>query len=127
MDGGDARFGGVVKWSMQRGAGGLHSLVRFGPGRLGGEPIIVPKQAGGPSADGTRASGGSDGSDAVYLLTFVHDDETGESLLSIVDGETMEQVALLRVPERVPFGLHGHWVPEEELQAHTARQNQVAP
>ena len=73
------------------------------------------------------SAGGSDGSDAVYLLTFVHDDETGESLLSIVDGETMEQVALLRVPERVPFGLHGHWVPEEELQAHTARQVQVAP
>ena len=63
----------------------------------------------------------SDGSDAVYLLTFVHDSATGDSLLSIVDGEEMEQVALLRVPGRVPYGLHGHWVPEDELQAHVSR------
>ena len=87
-------------------------------GRLGGEPVVVPKAAGAARAGGD----GGDGSDAVYLLTLVHDAATDESLLSIVDGETMTQVALLRVPERVPFGLHGHWVPEEEIRARDARR-----
>lgn len=111
MDGGDARFGGLAKWRLRRGGGGLHARVRFGDGRLGGAPVVVPKAR----PQGAAAQGRGDGSDAVYLLTLVHDARTGESLLSVVDGESMAQAALLRVPERVPFGLHGHWVPEAEI------------
>ena len=81
--------------------------------------VLVPPT--GRVASAGKEEEASDGSDAVYLLTFVHDSATGDSLLSIVDGEEMEQVALLRVPERVPYGLHGHWVPEDELQAHVSR------
>ena len=100
----DARFGGIAKWEMRHGGGGLNSVVRFGPNRWGGEPIVVPKHRAGDGA-----------SDAVYLVTFVHDELLEQSFVSVVDGETMQQVAVLRIPSRVPFGLHGHWVDSADM------------
>ncbi|EOD22935.1 hypothetical protein EMIHUDRAFT_195386 [Emiliania huxleyi CCMP1516] len=149
MDGGDARFGGIIKWELARGGGGLQKAARFGPGRWGGEPIVVPKVRPASGGGGSRAVDGvvrratapaasslsestsgamtgdgeagaaadttpagakaADASDAAYLITFVHDERDGDSFVSLIDGETMQQAALFRVPSRVPLGLHGHW------------------
>ena len=58
--------------------------------------------------------------------TVCADEYMGVSQLSIVDGETMEQVALLQMPARVPFGIHAHWMGEEELSEHIAHTREKA-
>ena len=40
---------------------------------------------------------------------------------SIVSPSTMELRAMLKAPSRVPYGLHGHWLSEEELRAMAER------
>jgi 9-cis-epoxycarotenoid dioxygenase len=125
MDGGDARFGGVAKWDLAVGSGGLAKTVRFGEGCYGGEPIVVPKATRRPTQ--LPGEGEADHSDDAYVLTFVHRERSdtmhreGMSFLSVVDGGTMEQVCKLKLPRRVPYGLHGLWMGEEELRAHVAR------
>lgn len=76
----------------------------------------MPKQANGQATS-------SDGSDAVYLATFVINSNTGNSSeWHVYDGETMSAVpvVVLGIPDgkRVPFGFHAEWIPEEQLQAH---------
>ena len=83
----------------------------------------MPKAAGTTREGEEQQREGTDGSDQVYLLTHVHDELVGESLLSIVDGVELEQVALLRLPARVPYGIHGHWMPEDELREHIAHHS----
>lgn len=61
-----------------------------------------------------------------WLLTYVFDesqlDENGEcpedaiSELWIIDAISMKEVvAKIQLPQRVPYGLHGTWFPEEEI------------
>jgi carotenoid cleavage dioxygenase len=46
-------------------------------------------------------------------MTFVYDDTTKKTELIILNAEEIEQEPLARVflPQRVPFGFHGNWVP----------------
>jgi carotenoid cleavage dioxygenase len=46
-------------------------------------------------------------------MTFVYDDKTKKTELIILNAEEIEQEPLARVllPQRVPFGFHGNWVP----------------
>lgn len=105
----------------------MSQTVHFGDGCWGGEPIIVPKrQHAAAAADPGLAE--ADSSDDVYILTFIHEERTdgaGEitgdqdaSFVSVVDGTTFEQVCVLGLPRRVPYGLHGLWMSEAELSEH---------
>lgn len=62
------------------------------------------------------------GEDNGYLLTYVHDEASGASELVVLDAKTMAAEPLARVPlpQRVPYGFHGTWVPEEDVQAQVA-------
>ena len=77
------------------------------------EPRFVPR---------TNPKSEDDG----WLLTYVFDesqlDENGEcpedaiSELWIIDAINMNDVvARIKLPQRVPYGLHGAWFPEEEI------------
>jgi carotenoid cleavage dioxygenase len=68
----------------------------FGPGRRPGEPVFA--QAGS-------------GEDAGYLMTFVHDENTGVSEFVVVDATDLKRgpVARVALPQRVPYGFHGAW------------------
>ena len=123
MDGGDARFGGVAKWEMRRGGGGLAATVRFGDNVWGGEPVVVPKEKKGKRPAGAEG----DGSDDCYIITFVHDEGSDRSYVSVIDGERMVQVARLATPRRVPYGLHGQWVREAELRDHIRTSDRPLP
>ena len=55
--------------------------------------------------------------DAGWLLTFVHDDATGESVLAVLDASDVAAgpVAEVVMPQRVPYGFHATWIPAADL------------
>jgi carotenoid cleavage dioxygenase len=72
----------------------------FGPGREPGEFVFVPSSADAAEDDGV-------------VMGFVYDQSTDRSDLVLLDGQTMETVATVHLPARVPHGFHGNWVPTE--------------
>jgi carotenoid cleavage dioxygenase len=70
----------------------------FGAARRAGEFVFVPS---GPDA----------AEDDGVLMGFVHDDESGRTDLVLVDAGTLEDVAQVHLPARVPYGFHGNWIP----------------
>ncbi|CAM6105989.1 unnamed protein product [Calypogeia fissa] len=73
---------------------------------LGSEPFFVPRSSNPDSAE-----------DDGHLVTYVHDTKTGLSELLIMDAQspTLETVASIKLPGRVPYGLHGLFISEEQL------------
>lgn len=90
-------FGGLVKHDYQTG-----ERVTWDPGPNvhSGEWLFVPE-------------GSSTAQDAGWLLTFVYDAATDRSNLSIIDATDVARgpVATIAIPQRVPYGFHGTWVP----------------
>ncbi|XP_010243984.1 PREDICTED: 9-cis-epoxycarotenoid dioxygenase NCED6, chloroplastic-like [Nelumbo nucifera] len=83
----------------------------YGDGRFGGEPCFVP--AGRHSLDLSAGSNEDDG----YVMSFVRDEKTETSELVVVNASTMNQEASVKLPSRVPYGLHGTFVSSEDLKA----------
>jgi carotenoid cleavage dioxygenase len=56
----------------------------------------------------------ADAEDAGWLLTYLHDAATDSSELVILDAADISAppVASIALPQRVPFGFHGSWVPD---------------
>ncbi|CAK9163737.1 unnamed protein product [Ilex paraguariensis] len=79
----------------------------FGPGCYGGEPFFVAKSPANSQAD----------EDDGYVVTYVHDENTGESNFLVMDAKSpdLEIVAAVRLPRRVPYGFHGLFVRESDL------------
>jgi carotenoid cleavage dioxygenase len=101
----EGSFNGFIVWDMERRA--VHKVVRYPAAETGGEPVIIPKPD-------------TSSSNEVYIGTFLCNDMDGTSSFVLYDGETAseEPVAKLRIPYRVPYGFHGRWVDETELQHH---------
>lgn len=49
--------------------------------------------------------------DAGVLMGYVHDRTTDRSDLVLLDAETLDDVAAVHLPGRVPAGFHGNWAP----------------
>lgn len=92
-------------------------LFEMPEGWFAQEPRFVPRR------ESERKS-----EDDGWLLTYVFDEgqlddegECGEGAVSelwVIDARTMKDVvARVRLPQRVPYGLHGAWFPEEEVRA----------
>lgn len=88
-------------------------LFRMPEGWYAQEPRFVARRGASSEDDG-------------WLLTYVFDesqlDEEGEceeeavSELWVIDARNMKDViARIRLPQRVPYGLHGAWFPEEDI------------
>jgi carotenoid cleavage oxygenase len=75
-------------------------VAHLGPGRRGSEFVFVPS---GPDA----------GEDDGVLMGFVYDSATDRSQLAILDAQTLETVAAVHLPARVPHGFHGNWAPTQ--------------
>jgi carotenoid cleavage oxygenase len=75
-------------------------IRRFDPGNVPGEFVFVPES---PAA----------GEDAGTLMGFVYKASDDRSDLLILDAETLETVASIHLPVRVPYGFHGSWSPVE--------------
>jgi carotenoid cleavage dioxygenase len=74
--------------------------VGFGTGREPGEFVFVPATPDATEDDGVA-------------MGFVYDRSTDRSDLVLLDGQTLETVATVHLPARVPHGFHGNWVPTE--------------
>jgi carotenoid cleavage dioxygenase-like enzyme len=106
------RYGYGVELGEWRG-GGWHSAVPrkiemesgtsvahdFGPRRMAGECVLVPRT-------------GATAEDDAWAILFVHDVDGGPSELVILDASRFDEapVAAVRLPCRVPVGIHGAWV-----------------
>ena len=99
----------LVKYDLPAGTTEEH---RFGPGRTPGEGVFVPV------SDDAREDDG-------YVLAYVHDAASDSSSLAILDASDFaaSPVATVALPQRVPFGFHGSWVPDPgELHQPPLRQ-----
>ncbi|OHU95674.1 carotenoid oxygenase family protein [Mycobacterium talmoniae] len=70
----------------------------FGAGKQLGEFVFQPAAANADEDDGV-------------LMGFVYDSATDRSDLAILDASTLDTVASIHLPHRVPAGFHGNWVP----------------
>jgi carotenoid cleavage dioxygenase len=90
-------FGGLLKYDLDRGKSERHA---HGRGRTGGEGVFVPRPDGKGEDDG-------------WLVTYVHDGGSGTSEMVVIDARDFAAapVAQVVLPQRVPYGFHGTWVP----------------
>ncbi|GJF17371.1 carotenoid cleavage dioxygenase [Mycolicibacterium cyprinidarum] len=78
---------------------GANTAVRsFGSGKVLGEFVFHPA-----SPDAAEDEG--------VLMGYVYDRPTDRSELAILDAQSLEDIASIRLPHRVPAGFHGNWVP----------------
>jgi carotenoid cleavage dioxygenase-like enzyme len=88
----------LVKYDLRDGTAAMHD---FGPGRTPSEPVFTPVSAAA-------------GEDEGWVLAYVYDAARDGSDLVILDASdfTGNPVATIALPQRVPFGFHGSWIPD---------------
>ncbi len=98
-------FDGILKYDVLGGDIDFHG---YGPKRYGGEAVFVPRANATDEDDG-------------YLVTFVYDANTECSELIVADAQHMdaEPIARVMMPQRVPFGFHGIWIDQTQIEAST--------
>ncbi|KAG2318394.1 hypothetical protein Bca4012_055384 [Brassica carinata] len=103
------KISGVVKLDVSKGDRDDCTVARrmYGPGCYGGEPFFVARDHGDPEAE----------EDDGYVVTYVHDEVSGESKFLVMDAKSpeLEIVAAVRLPRRVPYGFHGLFVKESDI------------
>ncbi|KAL0297448.1 UNVERIFIED_CONTAM: putative carotenoid cleavage dioxygenase 4, chloroplastic [Sesamum radiatum] len=79
----------------------------YGPGCYGSEPFFVAREPNNPAAE----------EDDGYLVTYVHHENTNESKFLVMDAKSpnLEIAASVKLPHRVPYGFHGLFVREDDL------------
>jgi carotenoid cleavage dioxygenase len=92
------QFGGLLRHDLRSGA---VDEKTFGPGTHAGEGVFVP------ASDDA-------GEDEGWVLSVVYDEARDASDLVVIDATdfSVPPVATVHLPQRVPFGFHGSWVPE---------------
>jgi carotenoid cleavage oxygenase len=78
--------------------GGRTQSRRFGVDKVLGEFVFHPSSDDAAEDDGV-------------LMGYVYDRPTDHSALAILDAATLQDIASIRLPHRVPLGFHGNWVP----------------
>lgn len=92
----------LLKYDLTSGTCTEHQL---GAGVRGGEPVFAPRSPDAAEDDG-------------WVMAITHDEGTGRSSLVIVDARDFSAAPAARIllPQRVPYGAHGNWVPEGTLR-----------
>ncbi|KAK4428925.1 putative carotenoid cleavage dioxygenase 4, chloroplastic [Sesamum alatum] len=98
----------VVKLDLSLSSDDCHECIVasriYEPGCTGNEPFFVPNDPATDEDDG-------------FLVTYVHDEKTQESKFLVMDAKspTLEIVAAVKLPGRVPTGFHGLFVSQNHL------------
>lgn len=102
---------GVVKLDVSVSEGDRRDCIvasrMYGPRCFGGEPFFVAREPDNPETD----------EDDGFLVSYVHDENTGESRFLVMDAKSpnLDIVAAVKLPRRVPYGFHGLFVRESDL------------
>jgi 8'-apo-carotenoid 13,14-cleaving dioxygenase len=93
--------GATFKHDLVAGTTAAHD---HGPGRGSAEPVFVARPGAAAEDDG-------------WLLSYVHDSTRGASELVVLDARDLSEPPVARVPlpQRVPFGFHGDFVPDTDV------------
>jgi len=106
----DSDMGGIAKFDLTtpEGKDACIGQIDYPRGCLGGEAVFVPRN---PKAGGAAEDDG-------WLLVYVYHPAEDTSKLHVYDAHTMaaEPVAVVGLPQRVPYGFHGTFVTEEQLR-----------
>ncbi len=88
---------GLVKYDRETDSVQAHD---FGAGRMPGEAVFVPSAEGSAEDDG-------------WLMTYVYDEARNGSDFVVLDARDLTEppLAVVPLPQRVPFGFHGSWFP----------------
>jgi carotenoid cleavage dioxygenase len=99
-DDGSPAFKGVVKVDLEKGSTQTH---KFGAASASAEPVFV------------LAEGADPDSDEGWVMSYVHDESTNETSFTVLDASDLSKppVAKVKLPQRVPYGFHGSWIPDE--------------
>jgi carotenoid cleavage dioxygenase len=91
----------LLKYDLHTGTCAEHNL---GEGVHGGEPVFAPRTPDSDEDDG-------------WVMAIAHDERSQTSALVIIDAQNFSGPPVARVflPQRVPYGAHGNWVPEGRL------------
>lgn len=105
------KLSGVVKldFDMVEAMAAMECVVAsrsYGEGCFGSEPFFVPRSSD-PNAE----------EDDGYIVAFTHNESTGISSFLVMDAQspTLEIVASVELPARVPYGFHGLFVSDADL------------
>jgi carotenoid cleavage oxygenase len=84
-------------------AQGTSDVRSFGPDTSLGEAVFVPRTPDAGEADG-------------WVMTLVYDAASDTSSLYVLNALDLmgEPQAVVRLPQRVPAGFHGNWVPDPD-------------
>ncbi|KAL8161751.1 hypothetical protein V2J09_013240 [Rumex salicifolius] len=87
--------------------GNVQGIFNLGPGKFGSEAVFIPRESGTTSEE-----------DDGYLIFFSHDEAIGKSFVNVIDAKTMsaDPVAVVELPNRVPYGFHAFFITEEQLK-----------
>lgn len=77
---------------------GIAARRDFGPESAVGEFVFHPASPTAPEGEGV-------------VMGFVSDLARGQTKLHLLDAQTLEDVAAVTLPQRVPAGFHGNWLP----------------
>ncbi len=98
---GDSAFLGsapIYRYDLHTGKRQAHD---FGPGKVPGEFVFVPRCVDAPEGDG-------------WVMGYVIDTASDTTDLVILDASDMAKppVASVHIPHRIPPGFHGNWLPD---------------
>ncbi|XP_065879771.1 probable carotenoid cleavage dioxygenase 4, chloroplastic [Euphorbia lathyris] len=103
------KISGVVKLDVSNGCRRECTVARrmYGERCYGGEPFFVAREPENPDAE----------EDDGYVVSYVHDEIAGESKFLVMDAKSpdLDIVAAVKLPQRVPYGFHGLFVREKDL------------
>lgn len=90
-------FGRVIKYDFVK---NINEVYELGEGKEGAEPVFIPSENQKSEDEG-------------YLMTYIYDKASDKSNLVIFNAQNIKSgpIAQIKLPQRVPFGFHGSWVP----------------
>jgi carotenoid cleavage dioxygenase len=83
-------------------ATGGRERLDLGDGVRGAEPVFAARSDSSVDDDG-------------FVLSFAHDENKNQSKFLVIDARNFEgkPLAEILLPQRVPYGAHGSWMPNE--------------
>lgn len=90
-------FGRIIKYDFAK---NINEVYELGAGKRGAESVFIPSENQKYEDEG-------------YLMAYVYDKASDKSDLVIFNARNIKSgpIAQIKLPQRVPFGFHGTWVP----------------